>query len=334
MSGVRHITVKEDDDGQRLDRWLKRYVPELPFGLAQKLIRKGQLRVDGKRAKTDTRLGAGQDVRIPPVEGEGAKSARKKKISQEDAAFIRSLVIYDDGDVLAINKPYGLATQGGSKVERNVDDLMEALADKDGVKPRLVHRLDKDTSGVMILARSAKVAKALGDTFKGRDIKKIYWAICSPAPEIQEGFIKAPIHKIGTVGREHIVVDEEGKFAHTEYTVVENAYTQAAFVAFWPRTGRTHQIRVHAAFMGFGVLGDPKYRAKPDPESKLPPPDFSQMKLADRLHLHAQRIICPHPVKKGMLDIAAPLPPELAKSWKEFGFNAKYKGDPFEGVEV
>ena len=334
MSGVRHIEVIEDDDGQRLDRWLKRRVPEIPYGLLQKLIRKGQLRVDGKRAKTDTRLTAGQVVRVPPVEGQGAKSERKKRISAEDAAFIKSLDIYDDGDVLAINKPYDLATQGGSKVGRNVDDLMEALKNEEGVKPRLVHRLDKETSGVMLLARSAKVAKTLGDTFKGRDVKKIYWAICAPVPEIQQGQIKAPIHKIGMPGREHIVVDEEGKFAHTEYAVIEAAHRQAAFIAFWPRTGRMHQIRVHAAFMGCPVLGETKYKAPHDPDSKLPPPDFGQMTLAKRLHLHARRIVLPHPVKKSMLDIAAPLPPELKKSWKEFGFDANYKEDPFEGLKV
>ena len=334
MSGVRHIEVVQDDDGQRLDRWLKKTVPEVPYGLLQKLIRKGQLRVDGKRAKTDTRLVGGQVVRIPPVEGDGAKSARKKKLSAEDEAFIKSLVIYDDGDVLAINKPHDLATQGGTKVFRNVDDLMAALTNEEGVKPRLVHRLDKDTSGVMLLARSSKVAKELGESFKGRDVKKIYWAICAPVPEVQAGSLKAPIHKIGTPGREHIVVDEEGKFAHTEYAVVEAAHRQAAFIAFWPRTGRTHQIRVHAAYMGCPVLGDNKYRAEFNPDSKLPLPDFEQMTLANRLHLHAQRIICPHPTKKTMLDISAPLPPELKKSWKEFGFDANYKGDPFEGLKV
>lgn len=180
LSDVRHITVKDDDDGQRLDRWLKKNVPELPYILAQKFLRTGQIRIDGKRAKPESKLSGGQEIRIPPIKPRMRPD--KPKLSDKDAAFIKSLVIYEDEHVIALNKPYGLPTQGGSKVKVHIDGMLDALADKEGVKPRLVHRLDKDTSGVLLLARSAKIARALGESFKGRDVKKIYWALTCPAP--------------------------------------------------------------------------------------------------------------------------------------------------------
>lgn len=327
------IKVKNDDDGQRLDRWIKKNAPDMPYVLAQKLLRKGAIRVDGKRAKPDSRLSAGQEVKIPPYnmpsEGDVPK---KRKLSDADHVFIRSLVIYDDGEVLAINKPHGIATQGGTGQKKHIDGMLEALANDEGVVPRLVHRLDKDTSGVLLLARSAKVARELGDAFKGRDVKKIYWAIVSPCPEMFDGTIKAPILKAGGMGNEKMVIDEEeGKFALTDYVVVEHADRAAAFVAFWPRTGRTHQIRIHAHVMGTSILGDGKYKGVKDPESKRIEADLRDMELTRRLHLHAQRITMKHPTRHGkILDIRAPLPPELVNSWRMLGFNPKYKGDPFE----
>lgn len=332
---VRHLTVSEDDDGQRLDRWIKRHVPEIPYVLAQKLMRKGQMRVDGKRAKPEMRLEAGQDIRIPPVKAR-MRAERSDKVSAKDAALIKDMVIYQDEHVIALNKPYGLATQGGSKVRHHIDGMLGALADKKGVKPRLVHRLDKDTSGVLLLARSAKVAKALGESFKGRDIKKIYWAVVSPTPEMHEGTIKAPLIKAGGLNKERMVVDdEEGKTAITDYVTVDRAHDMAAFVAFWPRTGRTHQIRVHAELIGCPIVGDKKYSRLPEQEEthearRKAEADLADMDLAGRLHLHARRIILPHPGRKGTLDITAPLPPELSKSWKKLGFETNNKTDPFE----
>lgn len=336
-SGIRIIEVKEDDDGQRLDRWLKRHVPDMPYVLAQKLLRKGAIRVNDKPAKTDTRLEGGQQIRIPSFETGGIRSEmNKRKLSSEDRAFINSLVIFDDGDVIALNKPHGIATQGGTNQKRYIDGMLEGLADQDGVVPRLVHRLDKDTSGVLLLARSAKVARELGAAFKGRDVRKIYWAVVKPCPEAFEGTIKAPIAKAGGAGREKMVVDEEeGKFAITDYTVIENAHRDAAFVAFWPRTGRTHQIRIHAQVMGCPILGDGKYKAIRDPESKRPEVDLDGMEdVSRRLHLHAHRIIMPHPMKHGkVIDVTAPLPPELSRSWRALGFNPKHKGDPFADLD-
>jgi len=331
MSGVRHIKVKEDDDGQRLDRWFKKYVPELPYALAQKLMRTGQVRVDGKRAKPDMRLAAGQDVRVPPIEGEGKRSERNaERITAKDTAYIRSLVIYEDDEVVAINKPQGLATQGGTGVKRHVDGMLEALTGSNGVRPRIVHRLDKDTSGVLLLARSAASARSLGNIFKGREIKKIYWALVSPAPRDNDGTINAPLAKLGGPERQNIGVDEEeGKPAVTEFRVLERAHKQSAFLAFWPRTGRTHQIRVHAALMGTPIIGDRKYGER-EIEHEHEKIGLEGINLAAGLHLHARRIICPHPVYKGKkLDITAPLPAELIKSWKAMGFESNSKADPF-----
>lgn len=324
MSGVRHLKVSDDDNGQRLDRWLKKRVPELPYGLAQKLMRTGQIRVAGKRAKAETRLEAGQEIRLPPIE-DAVEGKRERKLSEKDIKFIKSLVIYDDGDVVALNKPAGLSVQGGTKTRIHIDGFLDGLKNKDGVRPRLVHRLDKDTSGVLLLARSASVARALGDAFKGRDIKKIYWALVSPSPQINQGTIKAALVKSGGANRERMHVDEkEGKSAITEYNVLDKAGDKIAFVAFWPRTGRTHQIRVHAEIAGFPLLGDNKYRGVG--LEKLEEGDY-----AERLHLHARRIIMRHPVKKSTLDITAPLPEDLIKSWKAYGFSTNEKSDPFSG---
>ncbi len=324
MSGVQHYGVKEDDAGQRLGRWIKKNVPDLPYTLAQKLMRKGQIRVDGKRVKDETRLEAGQIVRIPPIERK-PKSYDKPKLSEDDAALIRSLVIHDDGDVIALNKPSGLAVQGGTNTRRHIDGMLDALKGPDGVRPRLVHRLDKDTSGVLLLARSANVARKLGEGFKGRAIKKIYWALVDGVPDVREGSISAPLIKSGE-DKERMIVDEvEGKKAVTEYKVLEYASRTAAFMAFWPRTGRTHQIRVHAEVIDCPVIGDWKYgRIERNVEG---------IELAKRLHLHAVRIMLPHPIKgKQKLDISAPLPDDLVKSWKTLGFETGYNDDPFEGV--
>lgn len=342
MSDIRTITVAEDDDGQRFDRWLKKHVPDIPYGLSQKLIRKGAFRIDGKKAKADARLQAGQEIRIPAVEtGETIKKKHPHKISEEDAAFIKSLIIYQDEDVIALNKPYDLAVQGGTKTKRHVDGMLDALKNKEGVRPRLVHRLDKDTSGVLLLARSAKVAKKLGEHFKRQQIKKIYWALVAPSPKNPRGAIKAPLAKAGGKNKERMVIDDEdGKFALTEYEVLEQALDRAAFVAFWPKTGRTHQIRVHAELMGCPVLGDPKYRGEGEYASEphqqygdVKPIQEGSVDVAKRLHLHAHRVICPHPSRKGMLDIRAPLPVELKKSWKNLGFNPNWKDEPFTDLK-
>ncbi len=321
MKDVQHITVPQDDDGQRLDRWLKKNVEEMSFVMAQKLIRTGQIRIDGKRAKPDTRLAAGQEIRLPPMD-ERPEKRDGYRLREDDAEMIQRAVIFDDGDLLAINKPPGIATQGGMNIERHIDGMLEALTTNDGVKPRLVHRLDKDTSGVLLCARSAEMARRLGRMFQGRDMKKIYWAITSPAPLDMEGEIKAPLIK-GTHGpdKDKMLVDpKNGQKAYTNFEVMEVAGKQAAFVAFMPKTGRTHQIRVHAAHAGFPLLGDSKYGVK----AAIEGPGITQ-----RLHLHARSLQFRHPVTGKNIKLTAPLPPDLAKSWDAFGFQKKPDHEPF-----
>ena len=320
----RMIEVTADDDGQRLDRWLKKTVPDVPYVLLQKLIRKGALRVDGKRVKTDIRLSEGQAVKIPAAV-QGAKSLDRKveKLNDKDVAFVKSLIIYQDEDIIAINKPSGLAVQGGTNTTQHLDRLLSGLADDEGVNPRLVHRLDKDTSGVLILARSAKVAKAMGAIFKGQKIKKTYVALCHGVPEMAEGTIKAPLIKAGGLNRERMVVDEEeGKFAATDYVVIDRAGDQVSFISFSPLTGRTHQIRVHAELAGFPIIGDHKYRGEGH--------EAPDVEMSERLHLHAYRLVFDHPMKAQTMDIVAQIPKALRKSWSSLGFDPHLKHDPFE----
>ncbi|MFP4314574.1 MAG: RluA family pseudouridine synthase, partial [Alphaproteobacteria bacterium] len=210
---------------------------------------------------------------------------------------------------------------------------------KEGIKPRLVHRLDKDTSGVLLLARSSKVAKALGESFKRRDVKKIYWALVSPVPEIYDGTIKAPLIKAGGKNKERMRIadhdgdEEDAKMAITDYRVLDVVGSETAFIAFWPRTGRTHQIRVHAEYMNCPIIGDPKYKNR-DIVHEHEHIDLQGMHLAGRLHLHARRIILAHPVNNSVLDISAPLPPDLDKSWKTLGFDTHYTEDPFADMRA
>lgn len=328
MRNVRHITVSESDDGQRLDRWMKKIVPEIPYVLAQKMIRKGQVRVDGKRAAMDTRLAAGQDVRIPPVEDR--TQAKKEYVpNDKDRALLADITIFDDGDIIAFNKPTGLASQGGGGVEWQIDEMLVMLADRKGRRPHLIHRLDRDTSGVLLCARSPNAVRNLGRAMMGRTANKIYWALTIPAPEQNDGLIRAPLAKATGPLKDRMVIDEgpDGKFAATDFKVMERAGTRAAFVAFRPQTGRTHQIRVHAAdVLHCPLIGDDKYGGA---AARLP-----DMGLSDRLHLHARRLRIPHPaLENKILDITAPLPADLEKSWRALGFDVKgVDEDPFDAL--
>lgn len=324
MSGVHYLKVSEDEDGQRLDRFLQKHIKGIPFGLLQKLMRKGQIRVNSKRVKAATRLEAGQSVRIPPMEDRAPQE--RKSISDRDIDLMRQMVIYDDGDIIALNKPAGLATQGGTNIKRHIDGMLDVLTNQEGVRPRLIHRLDKDTSGVLLLARSANIAREMGKIFQGRDIRKIYWALTVPAPEINNGEIRAPIIKAGGMGNEKMVVDaEEGQSATTLFDIVERAHKHVAFVAFWPRTGRTHQIRVHAAHMGCPILGDGKYGGA---EAML-----EDMNHVRRVHLHAHNIRFTHPRTGKLVEISAPLPQDMQESWCSFGFDPHSNYVPFDDIK-
>ena len=323
MTQVRMIKVTEAHDGQRLDRWLKRELGRVPQSLIFKIIRTGQVRVDGKRAKADQRVSEGQEVRVPPVK---AESKEKKGLSQKDREFIKSLVIYDDGDVIALNKPGNIATQGGTNTYRHIDGLLEGLKNKKGVMPRLVHRLDKETSGVLILARSAAAVRELGFMFKGKDVEKQYCAMVSPTPEVYEGTIDAPLLKAGGKMRENIQVHEDGQKAITDYQVIDNAGKKAALLIFRPQTGRTHQIRVHASqVLEAPIVGDRKYGFDPD--------GFEGQLGTKRTHLHAFSLSFRHPTTKKHVEIKAPLPLDLKKSWKSFGFNEKLTPVIFEPLK-
>lgn len=320
------VTVAEADDGQRLDRWIKKHFPDMPFGQVQKILRTGQLRVDGKRVKGDARLSAGQSVRIPPqMLTPQEKPART--FGQKDADAIRAMVIYQDEHVIALNKPAGLAVQGGTKIKKHIDGMLDGLGEN-GLRPHLVHRLDKDTSGVLLLARNLQAARALGAAFSGRDIRKYYWAVTSPAPHIEQGKIKSALAKVDVGGGERMMTvdDADGKMSLTYYAVMERVGQKLAWVAFWPKTGRQHQIRVHAAQMGCPLLGDFKY----DPAQAFLQENAD---VPHALHLHARRIVMRHPVTGKNLDITAPLEGAMKKTFKYFGFNADDRADPFAELE-
>ena len=307
------MIIEHDDDGQRLDRFLKKAFPTLTFGQAQKLIRTGQIRINGKRAKADSRIHKEDELRLPPSLQHG-NHKHEKQFSQKDRDFVESLILYEDEHLLALNKPAGLAVQGGSKTNRHLDGMLNSC-EKKGVKPRLCHRLDKDTSGVLILAKNADAARALTHSFQGHDVEKTYWAITAPAPHPQNGTIDAPIAKspVRIDGGEIMVHDQvAGKKAITDYEVIDHAGKEAAFVAFYPKTGRTHQIRVHASIIGAPILGDRKYNPNPLP--------FDNEDIYDGLHLHARAITFPHPITHKMITIEAKLSEKFLKSWKTLGF--------------
>lgn len=325
------ITVEQDENGIRLDRWFRRRYPALGHGALEKLLRTGQVRVDGKRAKAGSHVEAGQSIRIPPQLASAPANDKKLPpqtgISDTDNKFIQGLVIHEDSKVIGLNKPSGLATQGGSGVTRHVDGLLEGLQAGKRPRPRLVHRLDRDTSGVLLVARTQPAAAALSESLRRRDAKKIYWALTKGVPKPARGSIKLALAKesgFGKGGRDERMApvedDEEGaKHATTHYTVVARAADEYAWVALRPVTGRTHQIRAHLAAIGTPVVGDFKYGGE---KAK------GKGELEDRLHLHARSIDIAHP-DGGRLKISAPLPPHMKKAWKLFGFSENEATDPF-----
>ena len=282
--GVTSLTVEEDEAGMRLDRWFKLHFPELAFGHLQKLLRTGQVRVNGGRVKADTRLEPWQAVRIPPLgvgQAQGApnkpgasrgisapmlgKGAHKGEII-DDAAYLRSITLYEDRDVFVFNKPHGLAVQGGSGLKRHIDGMLPALASQRGDIPRLVHRLDRDTSGVLVVARTRKAAADLGKAFRERTTKKIYWALVRGVPRLKQGRISSYLAKgqDEATGNDKMHIAKHGDagadHALTYYAVVDRVAEKLGWLSFRPVTGRTHQLRVHAASgIGIPLLGDPVY---------------------------------------------------------------------------
>ncbi|WP_397401953.1 RluA family pseudouridine synthase [Phenylobacterium sp.] len=318
MREVRTLFVDAGEDGVRLDRWFKRRWPHLNHIQLQKLTRSGQIRVDGARAKPDTRLAAGAQIRVPPLP-DAPPALEKGQIDPRDAAFIRSLVIYEDDEVLAINKPSGLAVQGGTKTTRHVDGLLSAWGE--GLdRPRLVHRLDRDTSGVLVMGKGPQAAAQLAGAFAKRRAQKIYWAIVTGFPKPGEGTIDRSLAKQGMGDREMMapadLSDPRAETAETEYVTLARAGPRAAWMALWPHTGRTHQLRAHMLFLGHPIVGDPKYNT------------LASQALSDglKLQLHARRLVLPHP-SRGTLALEAPISREMRAGFERFGFDQN-KADP------
>lgn len=315
MSGVRQQTVARDEDGMRLDRWFATHFPQLSFGHLQKMIRTGQVRVDKGRARTSTRLEAGQVVRVPPVEDAPDKLAAP--VSNEDADFLRALILYQDDDLYVFNKPHGLASQGGTGTRRHMDGLLRSLPNTKGETPRLVHRLDRDTSGCLVVAKTKAAASHFGAVFRSRSARKIYWAIVAGNPQPKQGRISCFLAKQATTDGEQMVVVENGHpgavHSMSYYSVTDLASRRFAWVTLKPVTGRTHQLRVHMAQLGTPIIGDPRYFNIENWEAAPG--------LGEGLHLHARRIVLP--LRNGRrLDISAPLPPHMKQSFEALGFDA------------
>jgi 23S rRNA pseudouridine955/2504/2580 synthase len=320
MAGVEQIIVDSGEAGMRLDRWFKSHYPGLGFGHLQKLLRSGQVRLDGSRAKSDTRIEPGQMIRVPPLEvdrkGDAPLTQRTLR-GVDDGEALSKMILFEDPKVYVFNKPSGLAVQGGSGVTRSVDSMLEAFRSKKGEKPRLVHRLDRDTSGVLVVARTRLAAMKLAEAFRGRDAKKTYWSLVKGVPPKREDKISTWLVKESTPDGDRMRVAKHGEkgadHAVSYYRIVEQAAQALAWLEMEPYTGRTHQLRVHAAHIGNPIIGDPKY-FEADTNWDFPGG------MQNRLHLLARRIVIPHP-DKGTIDVTAPLPPHMRQSWALLGFD-------------
>ncbi|HEX6741212.1 MAG TPA: RluA family pseudouridine synthase [Sphingomicrobium sp.] len=316
MPEPRTFRVSEDDDGIRLDRWFKRNLPEVSFNLVSRWARTGQLRLDGKKAIPGDRIEVGQEIRVPPVEAAPARSPRpqpkRERLSDDEIAYVRDMVIHEEPATFVLNKPPGLATQGGTKTSKHLDRLLDGLADERG-RPKLVHRLDKDTSGALLVARTARSAGHFAKAFSGRTARKIYWALVVGVPSAEEGLIDAPLAKQPGTGGEKMHVDREnGLPARTRWRLIDRAGNRAAWVELQPLTGRTHQLRAHMAALGHPIVGDAKYGGAEA---------FLTGGISRKLHLHARRLRIDSP-DGGKIDVTAELPAHIAESLATLGFDA------------
>lgn len=310
MPGVEIKKVKAEDDGMRLNRWFMKYYPNLTLGRLQKLLRTKQIKVDGKRAETSLKLAAGSEVRVPPMDEQPETGANRSEISRRDAEFILSLVIYKDDNIIVLNKPSGLAVQGGTNTSRHVDGMLEALRFELNEKPKLVHRIDKDTSGVLVLARNRTWADRLTKAFREHTLPKTYLALVNSCPKNPAGEIKAPLEKCG----EKSLVSPDGKPAATVYKTLDEVGSKFALVETSPLTGRTHQIRAHMEYIGCPIVGDDKYFGgeKRQKYASIP----------DKLYLHAYKIDLSALYNKKTV-IKAVLPEHFKKALAALGIEFK-----------
>ncbi|PVE23822.1 RluA family pseudouridine synthase [Microvirga sp. KLBC 81] len=317
-TGVQTLVVEPDEADMRVDRFLVARFPQLAFTHIQRIVRKGELRVDGKRAQPNDRLTAGQKVRIPPLKLDQPRPvSRNAAKDQTDREFLKSVTLYEDKDVLIINKPMGLAVQGGSGTTRHVDGLLECMRDEEGQKPRLVHRLDKDTAGCLVIAKTRFAASTMAKSFRSRTTRKIYWALVAGVPRVRQGRVSTYLAKEGEEGDARMKVarhgDEGASHALTYYAVIDTAAQKLSWLSLKPVTGRTHQLRAHTAHIGHPIVGDPKYF---DIENWELPGG-----IQNKLHLLARRIVIAHPRTGKPIDVTAPLPPHMQQSFNLLGFD-------------
>lgn len=340
MSKVQMIRVSEDEGEQRLDRWLKRRFGQLTQGAVEKLCRTGQVRVDGARAKASDRVAPGDEIRVPPLPPASPRAPAVPQITRDDEAMIQGAVLWKDQHIIALNKPPGLPSQGGSgQGMRHVDGLSEALKFGYKDRPKLVHRLDKDTSGVLLLARTDRIARALSEAFRSRRTRKIYWAAVAgvPAPPmgtLRWGITRAPgrdAEKMIAIHPAKMAQHPEAKRATSDYAVIDALGTRAAWVALVPITGRTHQLRVHMSELGHPIVGDGKYGGSG--QVNLGDGWGAQLggEISRKLHLHARQISFDHPITKARITVTAPLPDHMARTWDTVGWReGDAPADPFE----
>jgi 23S rRNA pseudouridine955/2504/2580 synthase len=324
MSSVDIITVRPEEGAGRLDRWFRRHYPGLSHGHLEKLLRTGQVRVDGKRARAGDPVVPGQAIRVPPLAAPSTPPPARR-VRQEDEGLLRHLVLYRDDSAIVLNKPAGLAVQGGTKTGRHVDGLLDTLRFDSAERPRLVHRLDKDTSGVLLIARNAAAAAFFTRAFREKTTRKTYWAAVIGLPELPQGRIDLALAKRASPrGGERVQADEEGKDAVTYYRVIDRAGDRASWLALLPVTGRTHQLRAHCAVLGTPIIGDGKYG--------VAAAHLAGVVAAKGLHLHARSLAIPNPAG-GILRVTAPLPPHMRETWDLLGF-AGDSADPFAELEL
>ncbi len=316
-------TITDDESEIRLDRWVRRHFPGVPQAAIQKACRTGQIRVDGKRAETGTRLAPGQAVRVPPLPaGPAPKTVTRPEADPALRRELDAMVLYRDDQVIVLDKPFGLAVQGGPGITRHLDGMLDGFREEGGPRPKLVHRLDRDTSGVLVLARTPGVAAKLSAAFRGRDVRKTYWAVVAGRPSPSEGRIDLPLLKYaGTRGERSVPAardDEDAQRAVTDYRTLDHAGQKLSWMELSPVTGRTHQLRVHCVAMGTPIVGDRKYH-EPDQNGAG---NAVIEGLPDKLHLHARALDLPHPAG-GRLVVEAGLPAHMRETFGTLGFEAR-----------